>query len=179
MHLRRQQGVLEQERHAEILEERRGLEDADQFQFVQPAVAADVVQEGLLEDHACAAGRATAVPCSSGQLPQGVHHPGAIDRLGAARRAGLARHALPDGLAAHRPVREARLHQPHDLVGNDVHALGHGTSGRALAALVTVLKIRLGERIAGAGIHLRAFGDTTAVISLFSQLGARRAGWAA
>ena len=93
------------------MEQDVGLEAGDQLQLVEASVAADVVEKRFLKgNHRLLRRRSHAV--GQRDLTQCVHHAGAIHLFGAARGAGLARYALPDGLRAQGSVRLPELHQP-------------------------------------------------------------------
>ena len=113
------------------------LELPDQFQFVEAAIAANVLKEYFLErDHEVPSRRNHAA--RQRRLAQRVHHARAIDLFGTARRAGLAPHALPDRLRLQRLLPFPKLRKPHHLIRRHVHVHGHGTSRGAFAALVAI-----------------------------------------
>lgn len=67
-------------------------------------------------------------PLPEGQLTQGIHNSGDIDTIGALPRAGMASDADPDGITGHGFAPPSQLNQSDDLVGQQVHMRGKGTS---------------------------------------------------
>ena len=139
-----QERVFHQGPQTAIAQKRPQLERADEFQLPQAAVAADVVEERLLEEERPLPGLRHDAALE-GDLPQGIHHAGTIDRFRAAGRTGHARHAFPDRLGAHRLLGLAELHEANQPVRQDVHGIGHRAAGRALAALIAIAQVRAGE----------------------------------
>jgi hypothetical protein len=70
----------------------------------------------------------------------------------ATRGAGHTRHALPNGLAPDGAIDPPELDQPHQLIRQQVHLLGHRTASRALAALVTVAQRGRREAVHSSGV---------------------------
>jgi hypothetical protein len=118
------------------------LEHPDQLDLAQPTVTPNIVQKSLLEQHRPASLLGSHVPFD-GHLPQRIEHAGAVDRLRASRRACRTRNAFPDRLAPKRAIEPAHLNQPDQLIRQQVHLVGHRTSGRAFAALITIGNLQM------------------------------------
>src|SRR5208337_4336348 len=87
--------VFEQEARAPCGRETRNLELSDEFDLVEAAIAANVIEEGLLEENdrrLLLAGHAAPVRL----VAQSIHDGSTVYAFWTARRAGFARHALPD-----------------------------------------------------------------------------------
>src|ERR1035438_10006804 len=127
----------EQERQTAVSPEDGAFEGGDQFDLVQPPMAPDIVQEGLLKEHRPPLGRGGRAALER-ELAQRVHDGGAIHALGAAGGARLTGDTLPDGAGAQRGLAVAELQQADQARRRNVHLPGGGASGRALAALVAL-----------------------------------------
>ena len=79
-------------------------------------------------------------------LAQLVDDPGRVDVVGAARGAGLAGEAEPDGLVGQRLVAPVLHDEAHDVVGTQVGLRCHRTPGGTLAALVAAGGVDAGGR---------------------------------
>jgi hypothetical protein len=151
--LGRQQGVLDEHWNASVLEERPGLELADEFDLAEPAISPDVVEKRLLEDDG-AKPLFGSDAAFDGRLPQGIDHAGTIDGLRATGRTSHTGNALPDRFAAQGAIEPTDLDEPHELVRKDVHVLGQGAASRTLAALVAIANVGPDERVSRSGVSV-------------------------
>ena len=76
-----------------------------------------------------------------GSEPESLHNPGDIDALRTAYSASEARSTEPDSIGSGNILLQTQLNQPHDLIGEEVHGKGHGTTCGTPATLITEVKV--------------------------------------
>ncbi len=115
----------------------------DQADLRQASGRADLLEERLVKG----ADVARRVPraLAGGELAQRVDHARRVDVFGAARAAGLAGEAQPQGVVAEEPLAVVGERQAHDVVRRQCHLAAHGAAGRAFAALIAAGHVEVGR----------------------------------
>ena len=72
-------------------------------------------------------------------MPDGVEKSRHVNAVGTSRSACVTAKAKPDALGIDYPVRIAQYGQPNKLMRKNIHLRSHRTTGRTLAALVTLV----------------------------------------
>jgi hypothetical protein len=114
-----------------------GFKLQDQAQFVDPTLGFDRIQKNRMEDRNILFSRFD--PGADGDVSQGIHDLGDIDVVGAPDAARVTGGANPDRFRPQNLFSVTVLDMAEDLVGKDIHGIGHGTSCRTFLALIAIL----------------------------------------
>ena len=139
-----ERGVFHGKQRVPVAEKTANLKAGDKLQLVEPAVAPDRVQKGLLECDDPFDRRMHAI-FFDGNLLESIHDPGDVHRLRTTGRTGQARNTLPSGGRLGGFVNVAVLHPTDERTGQNIHFLGHWTAGGTFSTLITVGNRRVSQ----------------------------------
>jgi hypothetical protein len=116
-----------------------GLKLENEAQFVNPALRFDRIQKDGVEDRNILFSRFDSG--ADGDISQGIHDLGDIDVIGTPDTAGVTGGADPDRLGPENLFPVIVLDMTKDLVGKQIHGVGHGASCRTFLALIAILNV--------------------------------------